>query len=217
MLKCDDVKTLSTLSILSFIFVTAACVGRAGAADIVHGQRIAKDVCAGCHAPDGNSQVPMFPKIAGLSDQYLVKQLVDLAKPADDRASRQNAMMSPVAASLSDADRHDVAAFFSSQSLVIAPAAAPAPDMEMGRVLYRTGVPGRSLPACAGCHGPAGAGLPVLYPRIGGQYGDYLVAQLKAFRDGTRRNSVAMHDIAFRMTDQEITAVADFAASLGTP
>jgi cytochrome c553 len=70
------------------------------------------------------------------------------------------------------------------------------------------------VPACAGCHGPTGAGLPVLYPRIGGQFSEYVVAQLKAFRDGTRRNNVPMQQISFRMSDAEMNAVADFVAGL---
>ena len=121
--------------------------------------------------------------------------------------------MSAFAMTLSDADRRSVAAWFSAQALK--PSLARDKDAaELGQRIYRAGIPEKAVPACAGCHGPTGAGLPVLYPRIGGQFSEYLVAQLKAFREGSRRNSVPMQQIAFRMTDPEMSAVADFAAGL---
>ena len=182
-------------------------------ADPAKGRQIAGQVCAACHAADGNSTMAANPKLAGQSEEYLVKQLTDLAKPTGDKTGRENAVMGAFALTLSDSDRRSVAAYFSSQALK--PGGAQDKETaELGQRIYRTGIPEKAVPACAGCHGPAGAGLPVLYPRIGGQYGEYLAAQLKAFRDGSRRNNVAMQQIAFRMSDPEIGAVADFAAGL---
>ncbi|HWY73571.1 MAG TPA: c-type cytochrome [Burkholderiaceae bacterium] len=183
------------------------------AGDPAKGQQIASQICGACHAADGNSTIATNPRLAGQSAEYLVKQLTDLAKPAGDKTGRENAVMSAFAMTLSDADRRNVSAWFSSQT----PKASLARDkevVELGARIYRTGIPEKAVPACAGCHGPTGAGLPVMYPRIGGQYAEYLVAELKAFREGSRRNNVPMQQIAFRMSDPEISAVTDFAAGL---
>jgi cytochrome c553 len=186
---------------------------KAPPADVSKGQQIASQVCAACHAADGNSTVAANPRLAGQSAEYLVKQLTDLAKPAGDKGGRENPVMSALAMTLSEDDRRNVAAYFASQ--------APKPSMardkeaaEAGERIYRSGIPEKAVPACAGCHGPTGAGLPVLYPRIGGQFAEYVVAELKAFRDGTRRNNLAMQQVAFRMTDSEMGEVADFVAGL---
>jgi cytochrome c553 len=181
--------------------------------DPAKGEQIAGQVCAACHAADGNSAIAANPRLAGQSAEYLIKQLTDLAKPAGDKSGRENAVMSALAMTLSEDDRRNVAAWFSSQTPK--PSLARDKDSaELGQRIYRSGIPEKAVPACAGCHGPTGAGLPVLYPRIGGQFADYLAAQLKAFREGSRRNNIAMQQIAFRMTDSEMSAVADFAAGL---
>jgi cytochrome c553 len=179
------------------------------------GKKIAAEVCAACHNADGNSAIPTNPKLAGQGATYLVKQLADLAKPPGDKTGRENAVMSVFAGTLSPEDRLNLAAWFSSQPPF--PPASPdvsGPDLEMGQRIYRTGIPEKAVPACAGCHGPVGGGLPVVYPRIGGQYGEYVEAQLHAFREGTRRNNTAMWQIAFRLSDPEIKALADYVSGL---
>jgi cytochrome c553 len=191
----------------------AAAQQKAPPADPAKGQQIASQVCAACHAADGNSTIATNPRLAGQSAEYLVKQLTDLAKPAGDKSGRENPVMSAFAMTLSDADRHNLAAWFSAQT----PKPSLARDMEtaeLGQRIYRSGIPEKAVPACAGCHGPTGTGLPVLYPRIGGQFAEYLAAQLRAFREGSRRNNVPMQQIGFRMSDPEISAVADYAAGL---
>ena len=94
----------------------------------------------------------------------------------------------------------------------------------MGQKLFRGGVASKGLPACAGCHGPAGAGIPAQYPRIAGQFADYTEAQLKAFREaGTNPNPTngrandpnkMMRMVAAKLTDYEIKALADYIAGL---
>ena len=190
-----------------------AADSKAPAADPTKGQQIASQVCAACHTPDGNSVIAANPRLAGQSAEYLVKQLTDLARPAGDKDGRENPVMSAIAMTLSDADRRNVAAWFSLQTMKPS-MARDKESVELGQRIYRTGIPEKAVPACAGCHGPTGAGLPVRYPRVGGQFSEYLVAQLKAFRDGSRRNSPPMQQIAFRMSDAEINAVADYAAGL---
>ncbi len=177
------------------------------------GKKIAADVCSACHNPDGNSTISTNPKLAGQGAEYLVKELTDLAKEAGDKTGRQNPVMAGFAAMLSPADRLDVAAWFSQQTMV---PDKPVNDeiARMGQSIFRAGVPVKAVPACAGCHGPAGAGLPVVYPRIGGQHADYVETQLKAFRDGSRHNSEAMMNIAFRLSDPEIKALATYVSGV---
>jgi len=185
----------------------------APAGDPVKGRQIASQVCAACHNADGNSTIPANPRLAGQSAEYLAKQLADLAKPAGDKAGRENPVMGAFAMTLSEADRYNVAAWFASQAPQF-DVAKDKDNAELGQRIYRTGIPEKAVPACAGCHGPTGAGLPVMYPRLGGQHADYIAAQLKAFREASRRNNAAMGMIAFRLTDAEMAAVSDYAAGL---
>jgi cytochrome c553 len=195
-----------------------ACAAGAGTPagqrpDAAKGKQIAAQVCAPCHNADGNSVISSNPKLAGQSDEYLVKQLTDLAKPPGDKTGRESAVMNGFAASLSPADRQNVAAWFASQTPT--PGTAGGADAaQLGQRLYRAGAPEKAVPACAGCHGPSGDGLPVRFPRIGGQHSDYIEAQLRAFREGSRHNSEPMEQIAFRLSDPEIKALADFVAGL---
>ena len=80
----------------------------------------------------------------------------------------------------------------------------------------RSGYVASSVPACAGCHGPAGAGIPAQYPRLAGQFAEYVAAQLKGFKDNARSNDAngVMRGVAARMTEREIQAVAQYAAGL---
>src|SRR5437773_10037929 len=114
--------------------------------------------------------------------------------------------MKDMATPLSDADIKNVAAFYASKQAK--PGFAKNKDtVSLGEKIYRGGIAERSIPACAGCHSPTGAGIPSQYPRIGGQHGDYVEAQMKSFRDGKRMNSVPMKTIAANMSDKEIAAV----------
>lgn len=183
--------------------------------DPLKGQQIAAGVCAGCHSPDGNSQISTNPKLAGQFAEYLVKQLANFKAHGDQPAERANPIMGGMSATLSDDDAKHVAAFYAGQTQK--PDTAKSKDtIELGRKIWRAGDASKGLPACAGCHGPSGAGLPAQYPRLGGQFADYTAAQLKAFRDGKRSNdpNQMMRTVASRMSDLEISAVADYAAGL---
>lgn len=178
-------------------------------ADAAKGQQIANAVCSACHAADGNSTISANPKLAGQHPAYLVRQLVDFAKPADDKAARVNSVMAGFAGQLSDQDRRNVAAYYAAQTAK--PGTARSKEtLQIGQRIYRSGIAEKSVPACAGCHSPNGAGIPAQYPRLAGQHAEYTETQLKAFRDGTRRNNLPMTQIAARMSDAEIRAVADY-------
>src|SRR5262245_43551204 len=178
-------------------------------------QGIATQVCAACHGSDGNSPAPANPKIAGQFPEYLHKQLADFRPQSGKKAARDNAIMAGMVANLSDADMKGLAAYFSGQKLK--PAAATDKDLAaLGQKLWRGGNAASGVPACSGCHGPSGAGIPAQYPRIAGQYADYIAAQLKAFREGARTNDQngMMRGVAARLSDREIRAVAEYAAGL---
>ncbi|HEY1291145.1 MAG TPA: c-type cytochrome [Burkholderiales bacterium] len=200
---------LLALSALSVV------VGTAAAQNAARGQQIAGQVCAACHAADGNSVAPTNPKIAGQFAEYLQKQLGDFKAQQGKKPARDNPIMTPMAANLSDDDIQSVAAYYAGQKL--RPATAADKDLAaLGQKIWRGGIAASNVPACGGCHGPAGAGIPVQYPRLAGQFAEYVGAQLKGFRDGARSNDPngIMRGVAARMTEREIQAVAQYAAGL---
>ena len=168
------------------------------------------NVCAACHAIDGNSVITANPKLAGQHPEYLYKQLTNFKS-----GERANAVMSGMAGMLSDADMHAVAEYFSKQTLNLGQAKTNGAG-SLGEKIYRAGIQANNVPACAGCHGPSGDGLPVKYPRLGGQHSEYVLNQLRQFRLGTRANDEAkvMRTIAAKLTDQEMEAVADYIQGL---
>ncbi|HLX79379.1 MAG TPA: c-type cytochrome [Burkholderiales bacterium] len=183
--------------------------------DAAKGQGVANQICAACHAADGNSAVAANPKLAGQSYDYLHKQLVNFKPQGGKKAERDNAVMAGMIATLSAADLKDVAAYYASQKLK----PASAKDKELaaaGQKIYRGGIAASAVAACAGCHGPSGAGIPAQYPHISGQFAEYIEAQLKAFRAGTRANDPngMMRAVAARMNDREIQAVSEYVAGL---
>lgn len=176
--------------------------------DLARGQAIATQVCAACHTVDASRGIPANPILQGQHPEYLVKQLREFKS-----GKRASAVMKAFATALSEADMKSVAAFYASKTPK--PGFAKHKDtVALGEQIHRGGVADRQIPACASCHGPAGSGIPAQYPRLAGQHADYTEAQLMAFRGGARANSTQMHDIAFKMNDGEIKAVADYLAGL---
>jgi cytochrome c553 len=175
--------------------------------DLAKGQTSAA-MCAGCHSQDGSRGSPAQPILQGQHPEYLVKQLTEYKN-----GKRANAIMSGMAAGLSESDMKNIAAFYG--SLKAKPGFAKSSEtVALGEKIYRGGIADRSIPACAGCHSPNGAGIPAQYPRLGGQHADYTQAQLTAFRGGVRKNSAQMTGVAAKMNDLEIKAVSDYIAGL---
>ncbi|MEN9473301.1 MAG: hypothetical protein RIS48_21 [Pseudomonadota bacterium] len=165
-------------------------------------------VCAACHAADGNSVIGANPKLAGQHPEYLVKQLTEFKS-----GKRANAVMSGMSAALSDEDMRNIGFWLASQKPT--PGAAKDKDLvALGERIYRGGIADRQIAACAGCHSPNGAGIPAQYPRLAGQHAEYTSTQLKSFRSGERKNSAQMTGVAAYLTDKEITAVSDYIAGL---
>ncbi len=167
-------------------------------------------VCAACHGADGNSPSDMFPKLAGQGEGYLIKQLADFQSGV-----RNNAIMAPMVAALSEQDMADLAAYYAGNT--VTPGAVSEDLLNAGKTLYRAGNKESGVPACMACHGPTGAGIPAAkWPALAGQYSAYIEAQLKAFAGGERSNDLndMMRDIASKMTESEMKAVAAYAAGL---
>jgi len=201
-------------AVLAFSAVTAFAAGPAPAAaapkvlpDVVKGQA-SYAVCASCHAADGNSGTPVNPKLAQQHPEYLVKQLQEFKS-----GKRANAVMAGFAAGLSEDDMKNISFWLASQKAKT----GFAKDKELvalGERIYRGGIQDRQIAACAGCHSPTGAGIPAQYPRLSGQHAEYTATQLTSFRDGVRKNSLQMSQVAAKLNDREIRALADYIAGL---
>jgi cytochrome c553 len=190
---------LSTSVFCAFIFLTGYATA---AGDANKGAQIATQVCAACHGPDGNATAVANPKLAAQHEDYLYKQLTNFkVKQGAKEAERANAIMAGFAAQLSPADMRNVAAYYKELT-------------DLGRKIYRGGIAEKGVPACAGCHGAAGAGIPAQYARLGGQWAEYTESQLMAFRSGLRKNNAQMTTISSRLSDLEMKAVADYIAGL---
>ena len=196
------------LASLMFLFATSgsAIAGNAEAG------KTKSAACGGCHGVDGNSPVADFPKLAGQNEAYIVKQVKDFKA----NSARKNEIMFGMVAAVSDEDAADIGAYFQAQSIS---QAAPFDEAKAaaGRELYKGGNLQTGIPACQACHGPAGGGTAGIgYPQLGGQYVAYTLAQLKAFKDGTRINddNELMRSIVEKLSDEDMDAVANYIASL---
>ncbi len=200
------------LSLLLAALIAAPALAAETAAtpkpDAKKGEAIASGVCAACHTHDGSRGSPANPILQGQHPEYLVKQLVEFKSGV-----RKNAVMAGFAATLSEEDMRNVAAFYAGKRAKDG-FAKDKTLVALGEKIYRGGIVEKKVPACSGCHAPNGAGIPAQYPRLGGQHGDYTEAQLNAFRSGARANSAQMTAIAAKMSDREIKAVSDYIAGL---
>ena len=214
-------KRVALLSLLvagALVGQTALAADKAKAAakgDAAKGQAIGSTVCAACHGADGNSTGPANPKLAAQHPEYLFKQMKNFKAVDGQAPERVDPVMNGMIAAYDEEQMRDLAAYFAAQKLV-GEEAKNRETLELGKKLYRAGDAAKGLPACAACHGPAGAGMPAQFPRLGGQFADYTEKQLKAFRDGARANdpNKMMRMVAIKMTDAEIKAVADYIAGL---
>ncbi len=173
--------------------------------------------CVACHSTDGNSQITQYPKIAGQHAPYMEKQLAEFKLGAESagKQGRYDPVMSPMAIALSEQDRKDLAAYYS--SMPISEAYTPEEVVEQGKNLYFAGNAERGLTACVACHGPRGNGTALAgFPKISGQHADYTKIQLTKFRSGERNNDLnaMMRDIAMKLTDEEIEVLSKYIGGL---
>ena len=176
--------------------------------DLVKGEALFTAVCAACHGADGNSGTPANPKLSQQHPEYLVKQLQEFKS-----GKRKNAIMAGFAGALSEEDMKNITYWAGSKKSK--PGFAKDKELvALGERIYRGGVSDRQIPACAGCHSPTGAGIPAQYPRLAGQHAEYIATQLTSFREGVRTNSTQMNQVAVKLNDREIRALADYVAGL---
>ncbi len=179
------------------------------AGDAAAGQSKAA-VCSACHGGDGKAIQSTYPNLAGQHESYLAKQLMDFRE-----GNRASALMAGQAANLSDQDIEDLAAYYASMDTIAVVASEE--NLTHGMNIYRGGITSAGVAACAACHGAAGGGNgPAAWPMVSGQNADYIADQLRYFRSGERANdpSSMMRGVAERMTDAEITAVANYMSGL---
>ena len=170
-------------------------------------------LCASCHNKDGNSTVPAWPSIAGQSPKYFMEQLK--AFKAGATGPRPNPVMEGILGPLSDEELESLATYFSNQTVAVG--ATPEAFVALGEQIYRGGNPKTGVPACAACHEARGTGNALAgFPALSGQQPDYTIQQLHNFRTGLRKNdpNAIMQDIAKRMSDEEIKAVANYVHGL---
>ena len=206
-MKVTKLLAVAGLATAGFAFANSPAAPTAKA-DPVNGKALADQVCAACHGAEGNSVAAAIPTLAGQHADYIVKQLTEFKSGA-----RKNPIMMGMAAPLSPEDMKNVGAYFSEQKIKPRDAADKTLLVE-GKKIYKGGVANTKIPACMACHGPNGAGLPVQYPRLGGQHAGYISAQMNAFRSGERANNTVMRDIALKMNDAQIKAVSEYISGL---
>ncbi|WP_293861528.1 c-type cytochrome [Steroidobacter sp.] len=167
--------------------------------------------CVACHGVTGTSVNPEWPNLAGQHETYIKRQLT-----AFKNDQRSNVLMTPMAKPLSDEDVADLAAFYASQKPTGTLEAEPS-KVALGQKLFRGGDVAKGVAACASCHGPNGSGNPAAgYANIKGQHAVYTVAQLKAYRSGTRQTdpNQMMRNVAASLSDEQIDAVAAYIQGL---
>ena len=212
---------LALCSVLAVLSMPSLAADHATAGDPAAGEAQSA-VCAGCHNTDGNSTVPNFPKLAGLGEKYLTKQLQDIQSGV-----RVVPEMTGLLDGKSEQDLKDLAAYFDSNTMQLSGAkplkvltndGVKVNGLVLGERVFRAGNLTTGVPACTGCHSPRGLGNePGGYPRLSGQFSEYIAKQLRNFRAGERTNdgeSKIMRQVAQQMSDAEIDAVANYISGL---
>ena len=185
----------------------AAAPTPAPKADVERGKQIATTVCAACHGPDGNSAAPANPILAGQHGDYIATQLANFKSGA-----RPSPIMQGMAAALSPEDMRNVGAYFEAQKPMRQLARDKA-AVARGQQIWRSGIKSLGVPACAGCHGAAGHGIPAQYPRLAGQHPELSHGWLKAYAAGTRPHPV-MGAVASKLSDNDMKSLSDYIAGL---
>ena len=201
------------LRILLGIMVLLGSSGLLADGNAANGQDLVA-VCGACHGQDGNSPAGAFPSLAGQGEKYLYKQMVDIK---DGR--RSAVTMTGLLDGYSDQQIMDIAAYYASQQTKVG--AASADLVALGEKVYRAGIARKNIAACTACHSPNGNGnRAAAFPALSGQWPEYTIAQLKAFRSGERNNdgeSRMMRLTAMDLSDKEIEAELHIRAEIISP
>lgn len=204
-------KILKILYFVTLIYINSHVYANDDSSiDLEQAKKIVNNLCIACHGIDGNSSIPANPNLSAQHAGYITKQLMQFKN-----GERENAVMKGMVASLSEEDMVNLGFYFEQQKQKLLTASSNGKN-SLGEKIYRAGVASKNIPACASCHGPAGHGIPDLYPRLNSQHADYTVSQLNAFRLEKRMNDNAMmmRTIAQKLTEKEMSAVADYIQGL---
>jgi cytochrome c553 len=195
-------RATARLVVAAIAFVFAS--GAASAADVAAGKAKAA-LCEACHGPGGNSVTPTTPNLAGQPAQFISTELYFFRE-----GNRKDAQMTPVAASLSNADMNDLAAYFSSLK--------PAPPTRKASPENEAAGPALTKKfMCTQCHGPQLLGVQHI-PRLAGQQADYLRTQLQGFKAQTRADIDGnMTSAAQALGESDIATLADYISGIVTP
>ncbi|WP_054773924.1 c-type cytochrome [Methylogaea oryzae] len=192
----------------AFFVLAATLAGTAWAEGNGSNGRLKAEMCEGCHGAAGNSETPIFPKLAGQNSGYLAKQLMDFREQ-----KRADPTMNAIAAGLNDQDIADIAAYYAAQKIH----SEPPVNTPLGKRLYLSGNPAAGVPACSACHGPDGSGnAPARYPALAGQHAAYIAKTLGDFKTQARANdaNAVIRTIAAKLSTDEVNALADYIAGL---
>jgi len=185
---------------------TAARADEPDAAAQAYAQQLAVATCGTCHAPDGNSVQPKFPRLAGQNANYLAAQLKAFRSQTRGDPDALGYMWG-MAAELDDVGIDALARYYAAQR--------PEPSahrvsatVTRGRDIFQHGVEAQGVPACSACHGPDGHGMQD-FPRLAGQHAQYVLKQLASFQSNMR-NVAVMHGVAQNLRREEMEAVAAY-------
>lgn len=195
-------RSMALVTLLALSAVAADANDAARAEEIVQGK------CFICHGADGESSSPVFPRLAGQNEAYVVRQLKDYQS-----GKRASTTMQPMVSDLSEADFVALGRYFASRP-THGHQVEDAELAQVGAFVYKRGNPWSGVAACAGCHGPSGYGTNAL-PRLAGQHAQYTEKQLREFNSRVRTNdNMVMHSIASKLSELELKAVASYLAGL---
>jgi cytochrome c553 len=201
---------ISRLGVLVVVALSAA--GPLYAQDTTAGGKKATEVCAACHGPNGNSSQGIYPSLAGQTARYIYLQLKDF-----NEGRRSDSLMTPVAKTLTKDDMLNVAAYFAAQELRPTdfnadPARGTGPAGLVTAILKGSTKAAETL--CTMCHGTGFRGQNEV-PRLAGQQHDYIVKQLKDFKEGKRTNDAGnMAAVSKTLSDEDIENLAAYLANL---
>lgn len=164
--------------------------------------------CKTCHKADGSGMAAArYPRLAGQSEEYLLKQMEDFAA-----GDRENATMAPIAERMSETEMKRVSAYYANQSAPVKGSDAAEEVLAQGERIASMGIGEENVPACTSCHGPQGKGVPPVFPGIAGQHASYIEKQINDWKAGKRANDPAqmMAEIAPKLSEDQIKAVAAY-------
>jgi len=210
-------KTQGVILMAALIGLAAGCANEPRSRDTanpnVSGETLAQQVCSNCHGATGNSKSPNFPNLAGQQEAYLVAQLQGFkGHSRADPAGYE--YMWGLSRNLSDQQIRELATHYATLAPERQPLERSAERIAAGKSIFTDGIPDKSVPPCASCHGTEGKGN-AAFPRIAGQHSDYLAKQLAIFqRTNQRPAGQVMKGVTHELSARNIEDVTAYLQAL---